>query len=154
MSEAREDEQFEGKAAMPLPSFRLETIKKRADFKAASGGPRFSTPGFTMLRRPYPAGMAAPGLRFGFTVTKKLGNAVIRNRIRRRLREAVRRAAPGFPAFPMDLVILARHEALALDFAALARDIGRAVAALALKDGTRGPERAPGPRRPGKSASS
>ena len=110
------------------PKFRLETLKPRAAFRDAAAGRRYSTPAFTMLRRP---GAAEHGLRFGFTVTKKLGNAVVRNRIRRRLREAVRAAAPGFPALAMDLVLLARGEALARDFAELAADVARAVAALA-----------------------
>jgi ribonuclease P protein component len=122
----------EGKAMVPLPSFRLETIKKRSAFKAASTGPRFSTPGFTMLRRPMGA-EAGTGLRFGFTVTKKVGNAVVRNRIRRRLRAAVRAAATRLPHPPMDLVLLARREAISLDFAVIVADILRAATTLAAR---------------------
>lgn len=127
--------EHEGRAAGPLPSFRLDVIKTRAEFKAASGGPRFSTPGFTMLRRPLPvppAGARLP-LRFGFTVTKKVGNAVERNRIRRRLREAVRRAGTAAAVPGMDLVILARRAAIDLPFTALVEDIRRAMLALAAK---------------------
>lgn len=129
----------EGKAIRPLPSFRLETLKKRSDFKEAAGGPRFSTRAFTMLRRPVPAGAGAPGLRFGFTVTKKVGNSVERNRIRRRLRAAVRASAATFPPGAMDLVILARREAIALDFAAMVADVTRAVATLAARGDRRAP---------------
>lgn len=129
----------EGKATGPLPSFRLETLKKRSEFKDASGGPRFSTKAFTMLRRPIPAGEGAPGLRFGFTVTKKVGNSVERNRIRRRLRAAVRASAAAFPPDAMDLVILARRDAIALDFVAMVADVTRAVSTLA----TRGDRRSP-----------
>ncbi len=127
------DEKFQGgMAEKPSPPFQLVTLKKRADFKAAANGPRFSTPGFTMLRGPE-AGAVPPatGLRFGFTVTKKVGNAVERNRIRRRLREAVRAAADRFPRHPMDLVILARRTAIERDFPDLVADIARAVDALA-----------------------
>jgi len=123
----------EGKAAMPLPSFRLLTLKKRAEFKDASGGARYSTTAFTMLRRPRIA-EGAETIRFGFTVTKKVGHAVERNRMRRRLREAVRAASASFPAQPMDLVILARRATMDIDFASLTADIARAVAALARKE--------------------
>lgn len=135
-----ENPDHEGKVAGPLPSFRLETIKKRSAFKAASNGPRFSTPAFTMLRRPMGA-EEAMGLRFGFTVTKKVGNSVERNRIRRRLREAVRANAEALPTVPMDLVLLARRAAISQDFATLAADILRAALTLA----ARGDRRAEAP---------
>lgn len=128
------EQDIKGKAPTPLPFFRLETIKKRPDFKAANGGARFSTPGFTMLRAP----QAAQGsLRFGFTVTKKLGKAVLRNRIRRRLKAAVQAALAEIGSQldgpPMDLVLLARSAAADLPFEVLSRDITRAVLALSKK---------------------
>ncbi|MCA0405469.1 MAG: ribonuclease P protein component [Proteobacteria bacterium] len=126
------DETIKGKADTPSPFFRLETIKKRADFKAANGGPRFSTPGFTMLRAP---AAATDRLRFGFTVTKKLGKAVLRNRIRRRLKAAVqamlKAESASLAGQPMDLVILARQAAADLPFETLSRDLGRATLTLA-----------------------
>jgi ribonuclease P protein component len=65
--------------------------------------------------------------RFGFTVTKKLGGAVLRNRIRRRLKEALRRLDP-LPARPAhDYVILARPEALGMAFSALQAELARAL---------------------------
>lgn len=124
--------EFEGKAEAPLPSFRLETLKKRAEFKAAASGARFSTPAFTLQRRP-DGEAPATAMRFGFTVTKKVGNSVERNRIRRRLREAVRAAAPMFPPRAMEIVVVARREALVAAFPALVEDIGRGVNALAEK---------------------
>jgi ribonuclease P protein component len=149
MSERIDDE---GRAPAPLPSFRLDVLKTRQDFKDAAGGPRYSTSGFTMLRRPAPRGDAPPvvqgHLRFGFTVTKKVGNAVERNRIRRRLREAVRKAGAEVTrleantALPgMDLVILARRAAIDLPFKALVGDIARAIATLAAKGEGRGKSR-------------
>lgn len=125
---------IEGKAFGSLPSFRLETIKTRADFKAANAGSRYSTPGFTLLRKPE---AASAGIRFGFTVTKKLGKAVLRNRIRRRLRAAVRGAlaltAADMPPAGFDFVVLARSAAADLPFPTLTADIARAMLALARK---------------------
>ncbi|MCA0400196.1 MAG: ribonuclease P protein component [Proteobacteria bacterium] len=120
----------EGKAQAPLPSFRLHILKKRSEFKAAANGARFSTPAFTLQRKP--AGdEPKEGLRFGFTVTKKVGNAVERNRIRRRLRAAVREAGPHLAQTGLDLVLVARREALAADFSTLVEDIRRAVSIVA-----------------------
>jgi ribonuclease P protein component len=85
-----------------------------------------------VLQALMPAGTDEPRpARFGFTVTKKIGNAVVRNRIRRRLREAVRlvgasRAVPG-----TDYVLIGRRAALTLPFARLVSDLTSGIAALA-----------------------
>ena len=64
---------------------------------------------------------------FGFTVTKQSGGAVQRNRIRRRLKEALRLLNP-LPARPgHDYVILARPEALGMPFLALQRELSQAL---------------------------
>lgn len=60
--------------------------------------------------------------RFGFTVTKKTGNSVIRNRIRRRLREIVRLHAAGDARPGMDYVLVGRIEALTAGFDDLRRE--------------------------------
>jgi ribonuclease P protein component len=115
----------EGAAKRPAPSFRLETIRKRADFLKLNAGKRTSGSGFTLLHRQDPE---TPGsLRFGFTVTKKVGTATERNRIRRRLKEAVRAASPGFGDARGDFVVLARREALGVEFAVLVAGITKAV---------------------------
>ena len=134
-----------GEAPALSPLFRLETLKTRHLFKDAANGPRFSTPAFTMLRRPTSeADMnVLTGLRFGFTVTKKIGGAVERNRIRRRLKAAVCAAAPDYPDVAMDLVILARKEAISIGFEALVQDIARSLATLARRGAGRKP---PAPR--------
>jgi len=73
-----------------------------------------------------PAHESAPqeGLRVGFTVTKKVGNAVVRNRIKRRLREALKQA--DIPPFLThhDAVIIAREQALTEPFQDLVVSIG------------------------------
>jgi ribonuclease P protein component len=63
--------------------------------------------------------------RYGLTVTKKTGNAVQRNRIRRRLREAVRVHAAGDMADGSDYVIVGRPEVLGASFDELARELRR-----------------------------
>ena len=68
--------------------------------------------------------------RFGFTATKKLGNAVVRNRIRRRLKEAVRLVAPDHARPGCDYVLIAREAAATRPFAALEKDLVAALAAV------------------------
>lgn len=98
-------------------------LKKRADFVNCRHGVKVHTPVFTLqlVRR---AEGALPSdednaLRVGFTVTKKTGNAVMRNRIKRRLREAVRHAPlnPGLAG--CDVVLIAREQAALEPFSGL-----------------------------------
>lgn len=124
----------EGAAAGPAPSFRLETIRKRADFLKLNAGKRASGPGFTVLHQLCEEPVLA--LRFGFTVTKKVGNAPERNRIRRRLKDAVRAASPDFGKACGDFVVLARREALEVEFLALVAGITKAVNLLSAGGGT------------------
>ena len=66
-------------------------------------------------------------VRVGFTVTKKIGNAVIRNRTRRRLKEAARLVLADCPATGTDLVLIGREATRGRDFAALQADLRRAL---------------------------
>jgi len=76
--------------------------------------------------------------RFGFTVTKKIGGAVVRNRIRRRLRAAVQNVDP-LPARPgQDYVIVARREALGMPFPLLKESLARALLRLGGADAATG----------------
>jgi ribonuclease P protein component len=102
----------------------LVAIPDRAAFLRANAGKRAGAPGFLVLHRQPEE--EAP-LRFGFTVTKKIGNAPERNRIRRRLREAVRAASGELAGVKGDFVIIARREAISLDFEVLAGALVRAV---------------------------
>ncbi len=67
---------------------------------------------------------------FGFTVTKKLGNAVVRNKIRRRLKSAVANVAPTLAMPGCDYVIVARRAALAMPFPELQKDVTDAIASV------------------------
>src|SRR5215213_11124185 len=79
--------------ARPQETQRLATIKKRADFLAANGGRRVPTPGFVLLVRD--RADSDPAMRVGFTVTKKIGGAVVRNRMKRRFRALAREVVPA-----------------------------------------------------------
>jgi ribonuclease P protein component len=112
----------------------MESLKRRAAFKAVAAGRRIARSGFVLqaLARQAEGDNMQP--RFGFTVTRKVGNAVVRNRIRRRLREAVKRAAAGRAAKATDYVIVARHAALTLQFERLVTDLSSGFELLARQD--------------------
>ena len=99
----------------------MERLKKRAEFLAVAGGARASRRGFVLQMRP--RGLEAAPARFGFTVTKKPGNSPERNRIRRRLREAVRLAAPDHALAASDYVLVGRRAALSQPFDSLVADL-------------------------------
>jgi ribonuclease P protein component len=114
----------------------VRRLKRRADFQRAARGRRIHSQAFSMqaLRRPDTALELEP--RFGLTVTRKVGNAVVRNRIRRRLKEALR-IAPALEARAgHDYVLVARVEALGRRFDMLMKDLARALSA-AHKPGAR-----------------
>jgi ribonuclease P protein component len=99
-------------------------LRRRADFLAAHGGRKAHSALMTVEM--WPRGDAEPP-RLGFTVTRRVGTAVERNRIRRRLRSA---AAQGLMAVKpgCDYVIIARRAAIDAAFARLVGEMGRAVA--------------------------
>ncbi len=69
-------------------------------------------------------------VRVGFTVTRKLGDAVRRNRIRRRLKAAVAEVFPERAAAGHDYVLIARRAALTRDYADILDDVKRALLTL------------------------
>ena len=90
-----------GRAPQPRPqeavgltdaSAPIGKLTRRADFLAANGGLRAPMPGFVLLVRP--RGDGDPAMRLGITVTKKIGNAVVRNRMKRRFRALARAILP------------------------------------------------------------
>lgn len=105
---------------------RAGRLKRRAEFlRVAAKGRKVAQPGLVLqvLTR------ADPGpVRFGFTVTKKVGNAVVRNRTRRRLKEAARLLVASEPLAGVDLVLVGRDTTRARRFAALQEDLRRALA--------------------------
>jgi ribonuclease P protein component len=99
----------------------MERLKRRASFKAVAAGRRAARAGF-VLQALMRTDLPDVGPRVGFTVTRQIGNAVVRNRIRRRLREVVRRAADGADR-NTDYVLIGRRPALTLPFERLVTDL-------------------------------
>jgi ribonuclease P protein component len=106
--------------AEPRPGAPAGRLKKRRDFlRASARGKRAARPGLVLQ-----AVAGQPGqLRVGFTVTKKVGNAVVRNRARRRLKEAARLTLPALPAEGWDLVLIGRDGTIRRPFADLVADL-------------------------------
>ncbi len=94
-------------AVLPCP---LEILRKRGDFVRASHARRQSAQGLLLQARRRDTAEAAPTLiRVGYTCSKKVGNAVARNRAKRRLREVARRVLPMQGQAGWDYVIIGRH---------------------------------------------
>ncbi|WP_057884308.1 ribonuclease P protein component [Tsuneonella troitsensis] len=101
----------------------LSTIRKRADFVAANRGLRVARPGFVLLT----LSNEGRGKRFGVTVTKKIGNAVVRNRMKRRFRELLRAALPSEGLDDHDHVLIGREGGVERDFARMGVELSAAL---------------------------
>ncbi|WP_375458612.1 ribonuclease P protein component [uncultured Enterovirga sp.] len=110
------------------PHPALGRLLKRPDFLAAARGRRFHSPKMTVQgrARDVDAAMPATGLRLGYTVTRKVGHATERNRIKRRLRAAAAEASARFVDRHSDVVVIGRREALSAPFPDLIEDLARA----------------------------
>jgi ribonuclease P protein component len=118
-----------------------QVLRKRADFLAANRGLRVARPGFVLLAR----ANDGHGKRYGITVTKKIGNAVVRNRMKRRFRELLRAALPAEGLADHDHVLIGREGGLERDFATLRIELSAALARAAAGQGD--PPRKPRPRK-------
>lgn len=108
----------------PRDPARPDRLRKRKDFLAARNGTRKRGPWFIVeINQRSDAGPA----RVGYTVTRKCGDSVERNRIRRRLREAVRLSAGRDMQPGTDYVIVGRRDILDAPFAALAAELTRRI---------------------------
>jgi ribonuclease P protein component len=111
----------------PAVSVCLTVLTKRADFVRASNALRQGTPGIHLQARKRATG-EANGIRVGFTCSKKVGNAVARNRAKRRLREVARMVLPQSGRDGWDYVLVGRKDVTAtLPFASLINDLTRAL---------------------------
>ena len=120
----------------------LQVLTKRADFVAANKGLRNARPGFVLLTRPN----GGRGVRYGVTVTKKIGNAVVRNRMKRRFRELLRAALPTGALADHDHVLIGRAGGVERDFATMADELGKSLARAHAGQGDSGKGKRPRPR--------
>ena len=120
-----------GNAAGAVPAVRPEVLKQRSQFLAVAATRRRMAVGAVVvqMRRHTPAEIAAavPALRYGLTASKKVGNAVTRNRARRRLRALALSLLPQLVPPHHDIVLIARRETAECDAWALRRDLDSAL---------------------------
>jgi ribonuclease P protein component len=104
-----------------LAAARLGRLPNRRDFLRVQAGRRCAMPGFVLQAAP--TDRPQPLVRVGFTVSRKVGNAVARNRVRRRLREIAGMVIPGEARPDLDYVLVGRQAALARDFGVLRQEL-------------------------------
>lgn len=101
----------------------IHVLRKRAEFVAANRGLRNARPGFVLLT----LRNEGLGKRYGVTVTKKIGNAVVRNRMKRRFRELLRDALSDEGLPDHDHVLIGREGGVERDFAAMRAELTAAL---------------------------
>lgn len=96
-------------------NIRIDTIKKRTDFlRLNNGSLSAGTPFFLLLAKLQ--SVPSETMRVGYTVTKKMGGAVVRNRIKRQFRAAVREVFPTLASPGYDYVLIARSKSVDAKF--------------------------------------
>ncbi len=109
----------------PPGKVKVSRLKVRADFLRLARGRKWAAPGLVLQMAQTP--VEATEARAGFTVTKKIGNAVVRNRAKRRLREVARAVLPLYGSPGHDYVLIAREATPERPFASLIEDLKQAL---------------------------
>jgi ribonuclease P protein component len=110
---------------------RSKRLRKRSGFLAVQQrGQRFASRNLVLYAMPPTDGKSASDARLGITVSKKVGNAVVRNRVKRWVRESYRRLAEP-PPKGIDLVVIAKPSAAKASYGATAEELRRLVLCVA-----------------------
>ncbi|MGZ5933884.1 MAG: ribonuclease P protein component [Rhizomicrobium sp.] len=126
----------------PQKGLFLLHLRVRADFLRAQKGVRRTTPGITLeVCASPPASVNDRSLRVGFTASKKIGGAVVRNRAKRRLRAAAAAVLPLSGLAGTDYVLVARRDTVDRPFHSLVADLAEALRAAHVKLGRAGETR-------------
>ena len=128
---------------MTDPGFPIEHLKIRPDFLAAAKAPSCARGAVVLQARDRADDRLL--VRIGFTATRKVGGAVVRNRAKRRMREAARVLAPLLCKPGFDYVFIARGGAPTRPWARLLDDVKSALISLGADSDTRAPDRASPP---------
>jgi len=110
----------------PQEAVGLTRLTERRDFLAANQGRRVPMPGFVLLVRDRKDGDSL--MRVGITVTKKIGGAVVRNRMKRRFRTLAQSVLPELGVAGADHVLIGRQGGIERDYAALRNELATALA--------------------------
>ncbi len=125
-------------ASRPGPAGDVSTLTRRAEFLAAARAYRQGKPGFSLQARPRADDEPEAGIRVGFTCSRKVGNAVARNRAKRRLRAVARDVLPAEGRPGWDYVLIGRPgETATRNFATMCEELRAALASVHRKATTR-----------------
>jgi ribonuclease P protein component len=132
----------DGREFLVQALFNMDRLKRRADFRAVAAGVRASGNAFVLQSQ---RRTDEDGIRVGFTVSRQVGNAVERNRVRRRLRELVRLANAESLRGGHDYVLIGRRPALRSPFGDMIREFDKALGRVHAREAEELVARANGP---------
>jgi len=118
----------------------LDRLRRRGDFLRLARGAKWATPGLILQASPRPRRPDSPDdapPRIGFTVSRKVGGAVERNRARRRLREVARLVMPSKARPAIDYVLIGRHTTLSRPWPQLVQDLETALSRIRIDETAR-----------------